>query len=56
MLIGGFEEQLLSDLENWAKGHNYVSISQFQRKLGEAKENTAAFAHVQYLKKTLIGE
>ena len=49
-------EVLLSDLENWAKGHNYASISQFQGKLGRVKENTAAFARVQYLKKTLTGE
>lgn len=48
-------EVVLADLESWAKGRNYSSLSQFRGKLGRTPENTAAFSRLQYLKKTLTG-
>ena len=58
LYLNGIEyiQVLLSELEDWAKEHNYASLGQFQGKLGKTQENTAAFARVQYLKKTLTGK
>jgi dihydroorotate dehydrogenase (fumarate) len=58
LYINGIDyiQVLLSDLESWAKARNYSSLSQFQGKLSKVQENTAAFARVQYLKKTLTGK
>ncbi len=44
---------LLSGLEGWLQKKNYSSVSQIQGKLGRDEKNAAAFARVQYMKKTL---